>query len=68
MSDDYQSRFSGLARLYGEPGLAALRQAHIAVIGIGGVGSWSAEACARYIFWNLSLTCQDLGAVRRTPE
>lgn len=47
MSDESQNRFSGLARRYGEPGLAALRQAHVAVIGIGGVGSWSAEALAR---------------------
>lgn len=43
----YLDRFSGLARLYGEEGLARLHRAHIAVIGIGGVGSWTAEALAR---------------------
>lgn len=40
-------RFSGLARLYGEDALPRLHRAHIAVIGIGGVGSWTAEALAR---------------------
>ena len=47
MSDGYKDRFSGLARLYGESGLTSLHSAHVAVIGIGGVGSWSAEALAR---------------------
>lgn len=41
------SRFSGTARLYGEQGLQALEQACVMVIGIGGVGSWTAEALAR---------------------
>lgn len=36
-----------VARLYGEPGLARLQTAHVAVIGLGGVGSWAAEALAR---------------------
>lgn len=40
-------RFAGLARLYGDAGLARLRAAHVAVIGIGGVGSWVVEALAR---------------------
>lgn len=40
-------RFGGIARLYGEAGLARLQAAHVCVIGIGGVGSWSAEALAR---------------------
>lgn len=43
----YFDRFSGIARLYGHEELAKLRAAHIAVIGIGGVGSWTAEALAR---------------------
>ena len=66
MSDEYQSRFSGLARLYGEPGLAALRQAHIAVIGIGGVGSWSAEALARSGVGELTLVDLDDVCVTNT--
>jgi len=44
---DFDQRFGGLARLYGRASLERLRQSHVAVIGIGGVGSWSAEALAR---------------------
>ena len=44
---DLQRRFGGLERLYGMEGAAAIRRAHVAVIGIGGVGSWAAEALAR---------------------
>lgn len=44
---DLQRRFGGLERLYGMTGAAAIRRAHVAVVGIGGVGSWAAEALAR---------------------
>lgn len=44
---DFARRFGGLARLYGVEGAAKISQAHIAVVGIGGVGSWAAEALAR---------------------
>ena len=40
-------RFAGTARLYGAEGLARLARAHIAVVGLGGVGSWAVEALAR---------------------
>ncbi len=40
-------RFSGIARLYGARGLASLRAARVAVIGVGGVGTWVAESLAR---------------------
>ncbi|MBA1189686.1 tRNA cyclic N6-threonylcarbamoyladenosine(37) synthase TcdA [Pseudomonas entomophila] len=40
-------RFAGIARLYGDEGLERLRRAHVGVVGIGGVGSWVAEALAR---------------------
>jgi tRNA threonylcarbamoyladenosine dehydratase len=40
-------RFAGVSRLYGAAGLARLRGAHVAVVGLGGVGSWVVEACAR---------------------
>ncbi|MFZ4479684.1 MAG: tRNA threonylcarbamoyladenosine dehydratase [Rhodoferax sp.] len=40
-------RFGGLARLYGVTGARLVRDAHVAVVGIGGVGSWAAEALAR---------------------
>ncbi len=44
---DYSLRFGGIARLYGKQGATILQQAHFCVIGIGGVGSWVAEALAR---------------------
>lgn len=44
---DYQLRFGGIARLYGNSQSELLQQAHFCVIGIGGVGSWVAEALAR---------------------
>ena len=40
-------RFGGLERLYGVTGAMRIREAHIAVVGIGGVGSWAVEALAR---------------------
>jgi tRNA A37 threonylcarbamoyladenosine dehydratase len=40
-------RFSGLDRLYSVQGAARIRAAHVAVVGLGGVGSWVAEALAR---------------------
>jgi tRNA A37 threonylcarbamoyladenosine dehydratase len=47
LSPEYLARFGGIARLYGEAGLAALSRAHFVVVGLGGVGSWAAEALAR---------------------
>ncbi len=47
LTADYLDRFSGLARLYGADALPKMRRAHVAVVGIGGVGSWTAEALAR---------------------
>ena len=44
---DLQRRFGGLERLYGVTGAARIRAAHVVVVGIGGVGSWTAEALAR---------------------
>ncbi len=47
MSDPYLDRFSGIARLYGTAALARFRAARVAVVGLGGVGSWCAESLAR---------------------
>ncbi len=44
---DLERRFGGLARLYGAAGAARIRAAHAVVVGLGGVGSWAAEALAR---------------------
>lgn len=44
---DLQRRFSGVRRLFGSAAAQSIHDAHVAVIGIGGVGSWSVEALAR---------------------
>jgi len=44
---DFETRFGGIARLYGLGGVEKLRAAHVCVVGIGGVGTWAAEALAR---------------------
>ena len=44
---DLDRRFGGLARLYGTDGAKKIRAAHVVVVGLGGVGSWAAEALAR---------------------
>jgi tRNA threonylcarbamoyladenosine dehydratase len=45
--NSFEARFGGMARLVGWTGLSRLRAAHVCVVGIGGVGSWAAEALAR---------------------
>lgn len=44
---DLTRRFGGLDRLYGGEGAGRIARAHVVVVGIGGVGSWAAEALAR---------------------
>ncbi|WP_210395212.1 tRNA cyclic N6-threonylcarbamoyladenosine(37) synthase TcdA [Motiliproteus sediminis] len=47
MNELYLQRFGGISRLYGLSALQRFHDAHVAVVGIGGVGSWAAEALAR---------------------
>ena len=47
LSNAYLDRFSGVGRVYGVRALHSLSQAHACVVGIGGVGSWCAEALVR---------------------
>ncbi len=52
---DYSRRFGGLARLYGSQGLESFENAHVCVVGVGGVGSWAAEALARSAIGRITL-------------
>lgn len=52
---DYQRRFGGIARLYGEAALDRFANAHICVVGVGGVGSWVVEGLARSAIGKLTL-------------
>ena len=52
---DFERRFGGIARLYGEAALARFRGAHVCVVGVGGVGSWIVEALARSAIGNITM-------------
>ncbi|MCU0926438.1 MAG: tRNA threonylcarbamoyladenosine dehydratase [Hydrogenophaga sp.] len=47
MVESFERRFGGLRRLYGVAGAQRIFDAHVVVVGIGGVGSWAVEALAR---------------------
>ena len=64
--DDYHRRFGGVARLYGAAGLARLEAASVCVVGIGGVGSWAAEALARNAVGRITLIDLDHIALSNT--
>jgi tRNA A37 threonylcarbamoyladenosine dehydratase len=44
---DLARRFGGVARLYGQAALARFAASRVCIIGLGGVGTWAAEALAR---------------------
>ena len=66
MSIDRERRFGGVARLYGPTGAEALHQAHVCIVGIGGVGSWAAEALARTGVGRITLIDLDMVAESNT--
>ncbi|MGH8173038.1 MAG: tRNA threonylcarbamoyladenosine dehydratase, partial [Rhodanobacteraceae bacterium] len=59
-------RFRGIDRLYGAGAAARLAQAHVCVVGIGGVGSWAVEALARSGIGRLTLIDADDVCVSNT--
>ncbi len=59
MSIHTERRFAGLNRLYGAHTTAKLAQAHVCVVGVGGVGSWAVEALARSGVGTLTLIDAD---------
>jgi tRNA A37 threonylcarbamoyladenosine dehydratase len=58
-SSQYLQRFEGLGRVFGDSALDALERARFCVVGIGGVGSWAAEACARSGIGHITLIDHD---------
>ena len=56
---DLRRRFGGLDRLYGVQGAQRIAQAHVVVVGIGGVGSWAAEALVRSGIGHITLVDLD---------
>jgi len=61
-----QYQFGGTQRLYSESGLKCLNQSTVTVVGIGGVGSWVAEALARTAVGKISLIDMDDVCVTNT--
>lgn len=59
-------RFAGIDRLYGAGAASRLAQAHVCVVGIGGVGSWAVEALARSGVGELTLIDADDVCVSNT--
>jgi tRNA threonylcarbamoyladenosine dehydratase len=62
----FSERFDALARVYGEQGLKRLAEAHLCVVGIGGVGSWVAESLARSAVGQITLIDGDVVARSNT--
>lgn len=60
--DEYDRRFAGVAKIYGEDSFSHYEKSHVMVIGIGGVGSWAVEALARSGVGELSLVDMDVVA------
>lgn len=56
---DYNTRFAAASRVYGKPSAEVFRRLRICVIGIGGVGSWAAEALARNGIGHITLIDND---------
>ena len=61
-SADLERRFGGVRKLYGSDALARFQAAHVCVVGIGGVGSWAAEALARSAIGRITLIDLDMVA------
>ena len=58
--DEYERRFAGVEKIYGEDAFRQYEQSHVMVIGIGGVGSWAVEALARTGIAELTLIDMDV--------
>lgn len=63
---DRERRFGGVSRLYGADGAERLREANVCIVGIGGVGSWVAEALARTGVGHITVVDLDMVAESNT--
>ncbi|CAM4002982.1 ThiF family adenylyltransferase [Psychrobacter arenosus] len=59
-SSQYDRRFQGTKSLYGDSSFTAFEQAHVFVIGVGGVGTWAAEGLARTAIGRITLIDLDI--------
>lgn len=59
MRTELRERFAGVDRLYGRGAVETLQAKRVAVVGIGGVGSWAVEALARSGVGHLTLIDAD---------
>lgn len=59
-SEQYERRFQGTQTLYGSSAVETFAAAHVYVIGVGGVGSWAAEALARTAVGTITLIDLDV--------
>lgn len=56
----YSRRFAGTKKLYGDTNFSKFENAHVYVIGVGGVGSWVAEGLARTGVGEITLIDMDV--------
>jgi tRNA A37 threonylcarbamoyladenosine dehydratase len=66
MDSAHLERFAGIGRLYGRAGMERLAGASFMIVGLGGVGSWTAEALARSGVGHLALVDGDSVCVSNT--
>lgn len=58
-TEDFRSRFAGVARLYGAEAFEKIASARVCLVGLGGVGSWTCEALARCGICEITLVDAD---------
>lgn len=60
--DEYDRRFAGVAKIYGDDSFHHYENSHVMVIGVAGVGSWAVEALARTSIGELTIVDMDVVA------
>ena len=59
-NEQYDRRFQGTRTLYGTSAVDTFAASHVYIIGVGGVGSWAAEALARTAVGTITLIDLDV--------